>query len=124
MTGAEPPSVRAALRAAVLNAMRQRDRQAAAVYRAALAAIDNAEAVPADSGPGAGAIESSALGVGRAEVPRGELDEHAMRDVVHTEIDERRGAAELIEPSDSVAADRLRAEAELLRALLDGLDPR
>ena len=41
-----------------------------AVYRTALAAIDNAEAIPLAEEHRAGAIELSALGVGRTEAER------------------------------------------------------
>lgn len=55
-------SIRDALKSAVGRAMKQRDRGALAVYRTALAATDNAEAVPLGPSDHAGAIEPSKIG--------------------------------------------------------------
>ena len=115
-------SVRAALRSAVTAALKQRDRQAAAVYRAGLGAIDNAEAVPASDAHRAGAIESAPIGVGRADAARRALTEQNMRDIVLGEARERRSAAELIESTAPGTADRLRADAQSLLTLVRGLD--
>jgi uncharacterized protein len=123
MTEPAVPSVRAALRSAIISALKQRDRAAAALYRSALGAIDNASAIPASSAHRAGAIESSAVGVGRADVQRRELSERDMVEIVVGEADERRAAAELLEPARPEAAEQLRAEARLLLALLRGLAP-
>jgi hypothetical protein len=46
VTGSDAASIRDALKAAVIQAMKQRDRGALAAYRTALGAIDNAESVP------------------------------------------------------------------------------
>jgi len=117
----EAGSVRAALKSAINKALKRRDRQAAAVYRAALGAIDNAEAVPADGTAPAGAIGASAVGVGRTDMPRRALSEPEMRAIVRGEADERRAAADLIETREPSVAERLRAEATLLLDLLGGL---
>lgn len=109
------------LRSAITTALKQRDRQSAAVYRAALGAIDNAEAVPTGDAQRAGAIESSVVGVGRAEAPRQALSEQTMREIVAAEADERRAAAELMRAGRPDAAEQLRAEAHLLRELLDAV---
>lgn len=121
MTEPAAPSVRAALKTAIVSALKERDRAAAALYRSALGAIDNASAIPAGSAHRAGAIESSAVGVGRADVPRRELSERDMVEIVVAEADERRAAAEVLEPARPEAAEQLRAEARLLLALLGGL---
>lgn len=110
-------SVRTALRAAIVDAMRSRDREAAATYRTALAAIDNAEAVPATQAPRAGAIESASLGVGVADAPRRTLTELQMRGIVAAEADALREAAQAPAPR----ADSLRREADRLRRLLAAL---
>ena len=80
--------LRLALRARLTAAMRERDRGAVAALRTALAALDNAEAVPlADlprrlAGPsGSEHVAGAAVGVGAAEADRRELaedDEHAI----------------------------------------------
>lgn len=110
-------SVRTALRAAIVDAIRSRDREAAATYRTALAAIDNAEAVPATEAPRAGAIESASLGVGAADAPRRALTELQMRGIVAAEADALRDAAE----ARAAHADPLRREADRLRRLLAAL---
>lgn len=116
-TAAANTSVRTALRAAIVDAMRSRDREAAATYRTALAAIDNAEAVPATEAPRAGAIESASLGVGAADAPRRALTELQMRGIVAAEADALRDAAE----ARAAHADPLRREADRLRRLLAAL---
>lgn len=116
-TASDITSVRTALRAAIVDAMRSRDREAAATYRTALAAIDNAEAVPATQAPRDGAIESASLGVGVADAPRRTLTELQMRGIVAAEADALRKAAQAPAPR----ADSLRREADRLRRLLAAL---
>jgi hypothetical protein len=113
------PDLRAALRAELKQAMRERNRDEVAAYRIALAAIDNAEAVPVGSGRHAAAIETSAVGVGAAEVTRRELSHDDVHDLVRGEIDELRGAAADIEPHDPADAEVKRSQAEALERLLD-----
>ncbi|GAA5021697.1 hypothetical protein GCM10023258_11300 [Terrabacter aeriphilus] len=81
--------LRTALRSRLTTAMRARDREAVSVLRTAVAAIENAEAVPvgeapvpATSGDGAGA----ALGLGAGETRRRTLDDAAERSVVEAEV--------------------------------------
>ncbi|MCU1644525.1 MAG: hypothetical protein JWN03_4800 [Nocardia sp.] len=116
---AGPLPLRERLRAALPIAMKARDKSATAALRSALGAIDNAEAVDG-SEVRAGAIETSAVGLGAAERPRRELGESDIEAIVHTEIDERLTAATEYE-SLSGGADRaatLRAEAATLAAHL------
>ena len=112
------PAIRERLRAAATRAMKERDKQALAAYRHAMAGIDNAEAVVPDAGiPSAGAVEQSAVGVGAAEVARRELTDVEVRAVVEGEIHEHRQAADTIAPYDAArAAGHLRAA-----ALLEGV---
>lgn len=99
--------------------MKQRDRTATAVYRAALGAIDNAEAIPLGHEHRAGAIELSPAGVGRAEVPRRKLSERDMVEIVVAEAQERSDAAILLETTNPSHAQQLRHEANLLLTLVD-----
>lgn len=108
-------AIRVTLRAALVAAMKRRNRVAVSVYRTTLAAIDNAEAVPVSSR--AGALESSPSGVGRSDVARVSLPPDQVRAVVLAEAAERRSAAALL-AADPVVADRLRREAALLDAVL------
>ncbi|WP_205752193.1 hypothetical protein [Cryptosporangium phraense] len=106
--------VRAALQDAVKSAMKSRDRAALSVYRTALAAIANAEALPVEAAPKAGAIEASAVGVGAVEAPRRELSEEDVAAIVRREATDRLTTASSLESADPDAATRLRAEAALL----------
>ena len=99
--------------------MKQHDREAAAVYRTALAAIDNAEAVPVGEQARAGAVEQSPVGVGRAEATRRELSAQEMTDVVRREAQEHGAAAESLADASPQTAERLRRAARLLLDLLD-----
>jgi uncharacterized protein YqeY len=121
MTATDARPVRKALRSALTAAMAQRDRSAMAVYRTALSAIDNAEAVPLGEEHRAGAIESSAAGVGCSEVERRSLTHEDEISLVKREIHERQVTAELLASTNRDGAQRLRADANLLQALLDGL---
>lgn len=98
--------------------MKQRDREATAVYRTALGAIDNAEAIPTGNEYRAGAIESSPAGVGRAEVQRRTLTEQNMIGIVVGEAQERSAAAGLLETTNPAVAQRLHHEANLLLTLV------
>ena len=101
--------------------MKARDRVAVNAIRSALAAIANAEAVPVDTVPRAGAVEAAAIGAGAADAPRRELTEDDVRDVVEREVSERdRAASELAGLGREEDAARLRAEADVLRTLLAG----
>ena len=115
--------VRARLRAALKESMRERDRAATAALRSALAALDNAEAVdPA----GAGLVEveheriaGTVGGLGAGEVSRATLDEEGARAVVAGEVAERRAAADDYDRvGEDERAHALRAEAALLERLL------
>lgn len=102
--------------------MAQRDHSAIGVFRTALGAIDNAEAIPLTEAHRAGAIESSAFGVGRTDAVRRSLTRADEIDVVRREVRERRVAADAVATANPDAARRLRDEASRLQALLDGLD--
>ncbi|WP_460725716.1 GatB/YqeY domain-containing protein [Nocardia heshunensis] len=116
----ETSPLRERLRAALPAAMKARDRAATAALRSALGAIDNAEAVDG-SGVRAGAIETSPVGLGTAEVRRRDLTESDIEAIVRTEIDDRLTAAKEYD-SLTGGADRatlLRAEAAALATHLD-----
>ncbi|MGL5931242.1 MAG: hypothetical protein ACRCY8_20105 [Dermatophilaceae bacterium] len=113
--------LRERLSAAVPVALRTRDRVALTALRSALSAVGNAEAVPVDTVPRAGAAEQSAAGVGAADVPRRALTESDVRAIVLAEVAEREdAAASLVTAGRPDDAARLRAEAAVLREHLDG----
>ncbi|MDT9688351.1 hypothetical protein Q5762_08275 [Streptomyces sp. P9(2023)] len=105
--------------------MRARDKAAVSALRSTLAALDNAEAAPADEADLRGmALEASPSGAGATEVARVELSEHGVVEVVRAEADERLdAAAQLTAPAHADHAARLRAEAEVLLRFLDDPDP-
>lgn len=108
--------LRTSLSSALRPAMRARDAAAVAALRSALAAVANAEAVPIEHAPPAGALEQTRVGVGAADAPRRELTEDAVREVVRGEVVEREEAAGLLDGHGRVdEAARLRAEAAVLR---------
>lgn len=117
--------VRTRLRAGLRDAMRERDRAAVSALRSALAALDNAEAVPvADHSvvsAGGEHVASAAIGVGAAEAERAELSNAEIADILQREVDERRTAArEYSDAGRADAAERLEAEAAALARYVVG----
>lgn len=111
--------MRARLRDDLTAALKARDRVAVTALRSALAAIDNAEAVPADlplnTVSGNEHVAGAAAGLGAAEAERRHLTESDLRSIVEKEIRERSVAArEYEELGRGDQAERLRAEAEVL----------
>jgi uncharacterized protein len=102
--------LRADLRAAIKN----RRTIEAKVLRALVAALDNAEAPPAEAGRTA--TGHHRFHTGSAEVERLLLSSADVRDVLLAEIDERERAAEEMDRLDRTdRAEALRAEALLAR---------
>jgi hypothetical protein len=113
-----PTPLRDRLRAALPAALKARDRATVSTLRATLAAIENAEAVDAGSAR-AGAIETSAVGIGVAEAARRELTEADVIAIVRAEIAEREHAAEVYEGSGHTEkAAELRSAAAALSEYL------
>lgn len=111
--------MRASLRDDLTAALKARDRIAIAALRSALAAIDNAEAVPVEHPPNNGHsnehVAGAAIGVGAAEAERRALTEADLRSIVENEVRERSAAAEQYgQAGRADLAERLRAEAEVL----------
>ncbi|QLY29845.1 GatB/YqeY domain-containing protein [Nocardia huaxiensis] len=106
---------RTTLRADLKQAMKDKNRPAVAALRSLLAAIDNAEAVDA-SHVSAGAIETSAAGLGTADVPRRELTAEHIDTIIESEHNERISAAKQYDdfPGGAARAAELRAEAAAL----------
>lgn len=90
---------KAALRAAMKDAMRTRSTQATAALRETLAAIDNAEAPALRVAPTAvdGVFAGSSGGLGSGEIPRLALTPEAVQAVIDRELQERRDAVALYE---------------------------
>lgn len=119
-----PEPLRTRLRAGLTDAMRAGDRAAVSVLRVALAAIDNAEAVPpgdAPSPPGDGSFAGSTRGLGAGEGERRSLDDAEIAAIVATEIEQLlAGAAEYEDIGRGDAATELRQQAAVLDAFLVG----
>jgi uncharacterized protein YqeY len=130
----QPSSLERTLRAALVPAMRARDAVAVSALRSALAAIANAEAVDvptptvelrsvATSRNVAGAL----VGVGAGEVVRRQLSDDDVRRIVLDEVAGRQADADTLEEHGArERADTLRAEADVLSAVLRHVpaDPR
>ncbi|MDR6174524.1 uncharacterized protein YqeY [Nocardioides zeae] len=115
-------TLRDALRADLVVALRARDRTVATALRTTIAAIDNAEALPTDdvapptSGPVAGAV----AGLGATEAVRRELSPNDLAVLLTTQVAERRAAADEVERHGRDAdAARLRREADVVAAYRD-----
>jgi uncharacterized protein YqeY len=113
----EPCALRERLRRTLRDALRARDAVAAGALRSAIAAIDNAEAVPA----GARSTRPlGAAGLGATEVRRRELDAEEISRIVRSEAADRMAAAAQYERLGQIdAAARMRSSAELLAAIVD-----
>ena len=110
--------LRTTLRNDLVAALTSRQSDAVAALRTAIAALDNAEAVPAHSDAGSPAsqqIAGSQTGVGSTEAPRRVLSERDMRAILQAEIDDRLTEADRYERHGQAdAADRLGREARVL----------
>ncbi|HUQ54713.1 GatB/YqeY domain-containing protein [Lentzea sp.] len=118
--------MRASLRDDLKTALKTKDRVAIAALRSALAAIDNAEAVPCDSASQAPVtatnehVAGTAAGPGAAEVERRHLTDDDQRDIVAHEVRGRTiSADEYDRLGRGDTAERLRAEAAVLQRALD-----
>jgi hypothetical protein len=102
-------------------AIKARDAVAIAAWRCALAVIENAEAVEVLAAPhltGSQYVAGAVPGQG-AEVERRELSGTDERELVQSQVDQRTIAAQEYETlGHQDAADRLRAEADVLRGYL------
>lgn len=117
--------MRADLRDGLTAALKARDRVAVAALRSALAAIENAEAVPADGvavGGDAGSehVAGAVAGLGAAEAERRRLTGAELRAIVEKEVRDRSASAEeYARLGRDDLAERLRAEAGVLGRYLD-----
>ncbi|HXT91835.1 MAG TPA: hypothetical protein VN714_21585 [Trebonia sp.] len=118
--GAE--ALRTALRLGLTTAMKSRDRDALAALRTAIAAIDNAEAVPApDAAPAATSahIAGARSGLGAAEAARRELSASELQDILRGQISEHTSEADRYDAlGQADSAARLRRQADSLAPYL------
>ena len=120
MPPTEPRALRERLRRTLRDALRARDAVAAGALRSAIAAIDNAEAVPGGSEGWLSTNPMGAAGLGATEVARRELSAEEMLRIVLAEAADRRAAAAQYERLGQIdAAARMRSSADLLSAIVD-----
>jgi uncharacterized protein YqeY len=117
-------TTRQRLQLALRAALKARDTVATSALRSALAAVDNASAVPAGPPPGAGTgsahIAGAASGLGAAEAERRRLTAAEADQIVQAEIAERQTAAQEYEARGHPdRAARLRREASILLTALE-----
>ncbi|MCW2760937.1 MAG: Yqey-like protein [Marmoricola sp.] len=121
-TAPETPALRKQLSAALTRAMKARDQVAVTALRSTLGALANAEAVGVGTPvPGAGStdVAGTTLGVGSTEAVRRALAGREAADLVLSEALEREDAARGYDAAGQPArADRLRAEATVIRSFL------
>jgi len=117
-------ALRHALRRDLAMAMKAREPDAVAALRAAIAAIDNAEAIPAPEARQAATsshIAGARAGLGAAEAARRDLSDSDQRAVLREQITGYTTEADRYEAlGQPAAAARLRAQAHLLSAYLLG----
>jgi len=119
VAGMEDRTIRGRLQAALPEALKARDKVAVSALRSALAAIDNAGAVPHGPVPTAGLgdqyVAGAAAGLGAGEVGRRRLSEDDVAQIVRAEVAERQAAArDYAQRGQPDQADRLRREASVL----------
>lgn len=121
---AVPSPLHARIQAALMPALKARDDVAVSALRSTLAALANAETDEV-GGTDARAVAFSEHVAGAApdsgpEVPRPELGEEDVRQVVATEASEREEAASHYDAGGfGERAERLRAEAAVIRTFLE-----
>ena len=115
-------ALRHALRRDLAMAMKARQPDAVAALRAAIAAIDNAEAVPAPEARQAATsshIAGARAGLGAAEAARRDLSDSEQRAILRDQITGYTAEADRYEAlGQPDAAARLRTQARLLSAYL------
>jgi uncharacterized protein YqeY len=118
----ETPALRDQMSAALPRAMKARDQVAVSALRSTLGALANAEAIGVSTSvPGGGSKEvaGSSSGVGSSEAVRRTLAGRETADLVLAEAVEREDAALGYEATgQSALAERLRAEAAVIRSFL------
>jgi uncharacterized protein YqeY len=127
VTPVDTAAIRDRLQTALRAALRARDKTAASALRSALAAIDNASAVPAEPAPGTASgphFAGAAAGLGAGEAPRRAQAAGEAERIVRAEIAEREAVAAGYEQAGHAdRASRLRREAAVLLSVMDPAGP-
>jgi len=123
VTGVADIQSRQRLHLALRQALKAQDTIATSALRSALAAIDNASAVPPAPPPAAGTggphVAGALPGLGAGEAERRRLTEADVVEIVRAEVAERQAAARDYERAGHAEqASRLRREAAVLTSAL------
>jgi uncharacterized protein YqeY len=117
-----PRALRAAMRRDMVSAMKARQPDAVVALRTAIAAIDNAEAVPAPEASQAATsshIAGARAGLGAAEAARRDLSDSEQQAILRDQITGYTTEADRYEAlGQPDAAHRLRTQASVLSAYL------
>jgi hypothetical protein len=117
-------ALRAALRHGLITALKARDTDAVAALRTTIAAIDNAQAVPASAPTPTPTVASAHVagarsGAGSTEAARRQLGRSELRDILRGQVTEHAREADRYDAlGQSEAAARLRRRARALAAYL------
>jgi hypothetical protein len=116
-------ALRAGLRRDLTTALKARDTEAVAALRIAIAAIDNAQAVSPDGGPGqpeaSAHVAGARSGAGSTEAARRQLSRGELHDVLRDLIAEQDREADRYDAlGQAAAAGRLRRQSRTLTAYL------
>jgi uncharacterized protein YqeY len=125
VAGVQDSAIRVRLERALREALRAHDTVVVSTVRSALAALDNAQAVPAAPATGASSphFAGVAAGLGAGEAERRRLSEADALDIVRAEVAERQAAAREYERRGLAArASRLRREASALTSVIGAGD--
>jgi uncharacterized protein len=123
VTGVADIQIRQRLQLALREALKARDTIATSALRSALAAIDNASAVPSAPARAAGVggphVAGAVAGLGAAEAERRSLTAAEVEGIVRAEVAERQAAARDYDRTGHAdQADRLRREAHVLTSAI------
>ena len=124
VTGVADSQIRQRLQLALREALKARDTIATSALRSALAAIDNAGAVPPAPAPAAGAggphVAGAVAGLGAAEAERRSLTAAEVEEIVRAEVAERQATArDYGQTGHADHAGRLRREAQVLLSVIE-----
>jgi hypothetical protein len=121
----EAQALRAALRQGLIAALKARDTDAVAALRTAIAAIDNAQAVPVAAPAPTSTVTSAHVagahsGAGSTEAPRRQPASSELQDILRAHVTEYALEADRYDDlGQASAAEQLRRRARTLSAYLD-----
>jgi uncharacterized protein YqeY len=107
------------------NAMKEKDEIAIRTIRSLISEIDNAGAVIVETPkvmPMSGGIAGATDGIGSAEVPRKELSETDIKNIIKKEIEEISNTIELVKQNSQLDTKQFTKQIEILENYLNILN--